>query len=61
MGPLATIRHNSERTEISISDNFSLDPVYASVFAEFELWPHGEGELVTKSPVIAVYFTTPGK
>jgi hypothetical protein len=55
-----TIRHSSERTEISIIDTVSIDPV-DFIFAEFELWPHGGKDLVAKSPVIAVYFTTPGK
>jgi hypothetical protein len=60
--PLATVWHNFERTEISITDNYSIDPLPVDpVFAEFELWPHDRGELLTKSPVTAVYFTAPGR
>ena len=35
--PLATVWHNFARTEISITDNYSIDPLPVDpVFAEFE-------------------------
>ena len=53
--PPAAIRHSPERTEISITGDFSKDPVAVEpVFAEFELRPRTRNHRIAESPVLAV-------
>jgi hypothetical protein len=53
---LGTVRHGAQRTEINVLGAARIDPLGGDgAFVEFELWPHHEGSVDPKRPVMAVH------